>query len=75
VAVDAVSLDPSIGLWNDDGLRPSRVGSYLTACVLYAVLAGRDPNGSSFTGGLDRTQARWLGEVASRAVTDRYRLR
>jgi hypothetical protein len=71
---DAVSRDPSVDLWNDDGLRPSRNGSYLTACVLYAVLTGRDPARSSFTAGLGRGSARWLAEVANRAVTDRYHL-
>jgi hypothetical protein len=41
----------------------------------YAVLTGRNPTRSSFTGGLDRTQAKWLAEVAKRAVPDRARLR
>jgi hypothetical protein len=64
---EAVSLDPSVDLWADDGLRPSRTGSYLTACVFYAVLTGRDPGRSSYTAGLDRRRAEWLAGLARRA--------
>jgi hypothetical protein len=72
---DAVSRDPCVDLWENDGIHPTPLGSYLTACVFYAVLTGRNPTRSSFTGGLDRTQAQWLAEVANRAVPDRARLR
>ena len=59
---------PEIDLWHRDGIRPSREGSYLIACVLYAALTGRDPGGSSFTADLERPRAAALQDVARRAV-------
>jgi hypothetical protein len=63
---------PGIDLWADDGRRPSKTGSYLTACVLYALLADRDPAGNSFTAGLDRAEALRLQGLAWRAVRQTY---
>lgn len=57
-----------IDLYNRDGVRPSREGSYLIACVLYATLTRRDPTDSRFTAGLERPRARALQEIARRAV-------
>lgn len=64
----AMREQPGIDLWRRDGIRPSREGSYLIACVLYATLTGRDPADSSFTDDLDRPRARALQEIARRAV-------
>jgi hypothetical protein len=60
----ALTERPGLELWKDDGRRPSRTRSYLTACVFYMVFTHRDPAGSSFTGGLDRAEARWLQQIA-----------
>ncbi|HEV2785902.1 MAG TPA: DUF4886 domain-containing protein [Solirubrobacteraceae bacterium] len=64
----ALREQPEIDLWHRDDIRPSREGSYLIACVLYATLTGRDPVDSSFTGDLERPRARALQDIARRAV-------
>jgi hypothetical protein len=65
---EALRRDPELELWAGDGKHPSRLGSYLTACVFYATLSGRDPTKSGFTAGLDEADARSLQEVASDVV-------
>ena len=65
---EALRRDPAIELWKDDGVHPSRLGSYLTACVFYAVLTGRDPKPSEFSAGLEPSQARFLRDVVSDVV-------
>lgn len=65
---EALLQQPELDLWHRDGVRPSEKGSYLAACVFYAVLSHRDPGESGFTGPLDRAQARSLQETARRTV-------
>ena len=59
---------PEINLWQGDGSHPSRAGTYLAACVLYASIFQRSPEGLSFHGGLSDEQARVLQEEASENV-------
>jgi hypothetical protein len=66
--VEAIRRDPAIALWRNDGLHPSELGSYLAACVFYAIFSGRDPVGDRFTDRLEPGQARFLQEVASEAT-------
>jgi hypothetical protein len=66
---EALRRLPELDLWRYDGRRPDRWGSYLTACVFYALLTHRDPTGSRFTAGLDLAQARWLQSIAWESVT------
>jgi hypothetical protein len=37
-------------LYGPDGHHPSALGTYMAACVLYAVLAGKSPEGLPYTG-------------------------
>jgi hypothetical protein len=60
---EALQRDFELRLWARDGMHPSRLGSYLAACVLYATLTGRDPRRSAYTAGL--AQARFLQDVAA----------
>ena len=69
----ALRRRPQLDLWVGDGIRPTGTGSYLTACVLYAVLTQRDPAGSRFDGGLDPAQAALLRRVAGAAAAGRVR--
>ena len=41
----AEELDPTIELYDPDGSHPSAVGTYLTACVFYAVITDKSPVG------------------------------
>ena len=61
---EAVASRPQLSLWASDGKHPSRLGSYLAACVFYATLTGRSPVGDTFTDGLNESDARFLQSVA-----------
>jgi hypothetical protein len=65
---EALERRPGIDLWWRDGEHPGKRGSYLAACVFYAVLSGRDPTGNRFTAGLDAAEARFLQHVARDVV-------
>jgi hypothetical protein len=60
----ALSSRPQLDLWADDDKHPSRLGSYLAACVFYATLTNRSPVGNGFTDGLNESDARFLQRVA-----------
>jgi hypothetical protein len=68
---EALGQRPGLRLWARDGRHPSRLGSYLTACVFYAVLSGRDPRESAFTAGLPNHEAAFLRRVAAGVVASR----
>jgi hypothetical protein len=59
---------PELPLIEGDGQHLSLAGSYLAACVFYSMLTGRNPTRSSYTGGLERSDARFLKRVASDVV-------
>ena len=61
---EALRRQPSLDLWAGDGQHPGRLGSYLAACVFYAMLSGREPAQSRFTAGIQPAQARLLQQVA-----------
>jgi hypothetical protein len=61
---EALRREPSLDLWAGDGQHPGRLGSYLAACVFYAMLSGREPTRSRFTAGIQPGQARLFQRVA-----------
>jgi hypothetical protein len=61
---------PKIDLWSGDGKHPSRLGSYLTACVFYVALTGRDATKSSFIAGLPVKDANYLQRIATDVVAE-----
>ncbi len=64
----ALRHDPSAALWGPDGILPSLEGSYLAACVFYAVLYKTTPVGLGFTAGLSKEQARAMQTAAAETV-------
>lgn len=58
---------PGLDLWMD-GNHATMKGSYLAACVFYAVFYGRSPVGNSFTASLNAADARFLQETAASVV-------
>jgi uncharacterized protein DUF4886 len=66
---EALRRRPQLDLWAGDGTHPSLRGSYLAACVFYAVLSHRQPAGNRFTAGLPQTDARFLQRVAGDVVS------
>jgi hypothetical protein len=67
---EALRRAPSVDLWANDGRHPSGRGSYLAACVFYALLTEQSPVGNAFTGELDRAEADLLQAVALDVVVD-----
>lgn len=53
-----------------DGSHPDLLGTYLAACVTYATLYGKSPDGNAYDyyGAIDRDTARFLQQVAEHTV-------
>jgi hypothetical protein len=60
----ALKSKAGLDLWASDGVHPSKLGSYLAACVLYGALDGDSPLASRYTAGLDAASAQWLRRMA-----------
>jgi hypothetical protein len=57
--------DPDIALWQDDGSHPSTAGTYLAACVFYAVVFRKTPEGLTFNDGLPSDTTSTLQKAAA----------
>lgn len=69
---DVLGLDSSQQLtYRKDWKHPSEAGTYLAACVFYAALYQRSPEGLIFIGKLDKVQALALQKL-SWQVTERF---
>lgn len=66
---EAMTEDPNIVLFSSDNSHPSYEGSYLAACVFYAVFYQESPVGRPF-GDLTEETATMLQNVAHRVVFD-----
>ena len=65
-----VQLEPQIALWQVDGVHPTPAGSYVAACVLYATVFGRSPEGLAFHAGLPDRDATAIQTIAREVVLD-----
>lgn len=63
-----VQQDSTPDLWQTDGTHPSEKGTYLTACVFYAVIYQQSPEGLTYTDGLSLETARHLQKIAAETV-------
>jgi len=63
----SLATQPDIVLNELDG-HPTREGTYLAGCVVFAKIFSRSPVGNTFTGGLDASIARTLQEAAAEAT-------
>jgi len=59
---------PLLSLWQDDGIHPNPKGTYLAACVFYAVIYRQTPVGLSYTADLPQDTARLLQTAAANVV-------
>jgi hypothetical protein len=59
---------PQLDLFHQDGVHPSREGSYLSACVFYAVIFQQSPAGLPYTAGLPDEVAQTLQTIAAETV-------
>ncbi len=63
---------PETRLYRSDGTHPALAGSYLSACVLYGTLTGRDPRVATYTPyPLPRARAREIRDIAARVLESR----
>jgi hypothetical protein len=68
----ALSKNRDIVLYNKDKRHPSLLGTYLSACVIYASLYGKSPVGNPYDGGIDVKTANFLQEVAWETVKEYF---
>jgi len=59
---------PQLDLWVEDDSHPNREGTYLAACVLYAVIFGQSPEGIGYTAGIDDDWGLWFQTIAAESV-------
>ena len=64
----SVKERPDLSLYIADKRHPSLAGTYLGACTVLASLYGVNPEGNSYTAGLDAATAKFLQTVAWQTV-------
>ncbi len=64
----AVKGHPELNLWQEDGSHPSEEGTYLAACVFYAVIFKESPVGLTYRADLSKETAGTLQAIASKTV-------
>ena len=64
----ALGMQPSPGLWQEDGSHPTEKGTYLAACVFYAAIFRESPKGLAYHGNLSGSDAARLQQVAASTV-------
>jgi hypothetical protein len=57
-----------LNLWQEDGSHPNKQGTYLAACVFYAVIYHKTPEGLTYAGNLPKEDALLLQKVAADTV-------
>jgi len=65
---NGIKKDPQLNLWHMDGIHPSREGSYLSACVFYALIFQKSPEGLTYTAGLSEEIVQVLQTTAAETV-------
>ncbi len=68
----AIAKKPGISLYAPDKRHPSLLGTYLSACTIYAALYNKSPVGLSYTAGLPAETAKLLQEVAWETTQEYY---
>lgn len=59
---------PSLQLWQEDGNHPTELGTYLAACVFYALIFQESPQGLSYVANLSEETAQQLQEIGAGSV-------
>jgi hypothetical protein len=68
VWLTAMKEHPELELWQADGSHPTELGTYLAACVFYAVIFHESPDGLTYRAGLSREDARIIQILVSKTV-------
>ena len=69
----SVAQGPDLNLYAADKRHPSLMGTYLSACTVYASLFKKTPVGLKYTAGLDEAAARFLQTIAWETVQDYFK--
>lgn len=64
----ALQEHPELVLWQDDGSHPTEQGTYLAACIFYAVIFHENPDGLTYRANLSRETAEALRAMAAKTV-------
>jgi len=67
---NGLEKNPQLVLWQGDGSHPNMNGSYLAACVFYAVIFQESPEGLASMAGLQVDIGHFLQSVAAETVFD-----
>lgn len=67
---NALEKNTQLVLWQEDGSHPNINGSYLAACVFYAVIFRESPEGLAYMAGLHEDLGHFLQSVAADTVFD-----
>ncbi len=59
-----------LNLWQADGSHPTEQGTYLAACVFYAVIYRQSPVGLTYKAGLTNETATFLQKISGSTVLD-----
>jgi hypothetical protein len=65
---DVLDHGAGSGLWQRDGSHPTVEGTYLAACVFYATIFRKSPEGLKYYAGLPTNEAKKLQAIASDIV-------
>jgi hypothetical protein len=65
---NSVENRPALELWASDGIHPSPAGTYLAACVFYAVIYNKSPEGLKYKANLQDDDAGFLQRIAAETV-------
>lgn len=60
--------DSQLHLWQEDGSHPTEQGTYLAACVFYAVIFRQSPEGLTYLAGLPEETANFFQQIAANTV-------
>lgn len=63
-----VKTHPELSLWQEDGSHPTERGTYLAACVFYAVVFHESPDGLTYRANLSEENAKTIQTIASTIV-------
>lgn len=58
----------SLNLWQKDGSHPNKLGTYLAACVFYAVIFRHSPEGLTYRSDIPEDTAHLLQKIAAESV-------
>jgi hypothetical protein len=65
---EVINERPDLNLWQEDGSHPNQMGTYLAACVFYAMVFNQSPVGLTYNARIPKQTALELQTIASDIV-------